>query len=89
MSAAMDSAQGTPQQGRARAKSNAFSFHSQGSGDNSSKTPKTPKSPKSPKNKHGRKESETKTHYDVNTKANPNAAMNEAQPSTCPEAWML
>ncbi|CBX95529.1 hypothetical protein IAQ61_004361 [Plenodomus lingam] len=50
---------------RPRAKSSAFSFHS----DKSSK--------------HERKISEgekRKTHYDPNTKANPNAAMNEIQP---------
>ena len=74
----MDSSQVRPQQGRARAKSNTFSFRSQNSEDNNST------SPKSPKSKHSRKESDSerrKTHYDPTTKANPNAAMNEAQPS--------
>ncbi|XPS93702.1 hypothetical protein M3J09_003045 [Ascochyta lentis] len=67
-----------PDQGRARAKSNAFSFRSQGSADNSN-----PNNSASPKSKHTRKESDSerrKTHYDPTTKANPNAAMNEAQP---------
>jgi hypothetical protein len=76
MSAAMDSHQGRPEQGRARAKSSAFSFRSQGSEDNNTAS-------KSPKSKHSRKESDSerrKTHYDPTTKANPNAAMNEAQP---------
>jgi hypothetical protein len=39
---------------------------------------------KSKQSKHERKVSESerrKTHYDPSTKANPNAAMNEAQPS--------
>lgn len=77
MSAAMDSSHPRPEQGRARAKSGAFSFRSQNSEDNNSH-------PKSPKSKHSRKESDSerrKTHYDPTTKANPNAAMNEAQPS--------
>lgn len=80
MSATMDSQQPRPDHGRARAKSGAFSFRSQGSEDNNS----NPNS-KSPKSKHARKESDSerrKTHYDPSTKANPNAAMNEAQPST-------
>jgi hypothetical protein len=75
MSVAMDS-----QPGRPRAKSGAFSFRSQGSEDNNNPASKSPKS------KHSRKESDSerrKTHYDPSTKANPNAAMNEAQPSTC------
>lgn len=70
--------QGRPEQGRARAKSGAFSFRSHNSEDNNNG------SSKSPKSKHTRKESESerrKTHYDPSTKANPNAAMNEAQPS--------
>ena len=78
MSATMDAQQVRPEQGRARAKSNAFSFRSQGSADNNNPNSKSPKS------KHSRKESDTerrKTHYDPSTKANPNAAMNEAQPS--------
>ena len=61
-------------QARPRAKSGAFSFRSQGSADDSNS---------SPKGKHARKESDSerrKTHYDPTTKANPNAAMNEAQP---------
>ncbi|KAF3040144.1 hypothetical protein E8E12_009057 [Didymella heteroderae] len=73
----MDSHQGRPEQGRARAKSSAFSFRSQGSEDNNHPASKSPKS------KHSRKESDSerrKTHYDPTTKANPNAAMNEAQP---------
>ncbi|KAI8940155.1 hypothetical protein NX059_003866 [Plenodomus lindquistii] len=79
MSAAMEPQQPPPvaQQGtatRPRAKSNAFSFHSDKSRDK----------PSSPgKSKHDRKVSESeklKTHYDPNTKANPNAAMNELQP---------
>lgn len=80
MSAAMDSHQGRPEQGRARAKSSAFSFRSQGSEDNNASNSAS----KSPKSKHSRKESDSerrKTHYDPTTKANPNAAMNEAQPS--------
>jgi hypothetical protein len=78
MSAAMDSPQARPEQGRARAKSGAFSFRSQGSEDSSNPASKSPKS------KHSRKESDSerrKNHYDPSTKANPNAAMNEAQPS--------
>ncbi|KAJ4402928.1 hypothetical protein N0V91_006839 [Didymella pomorum] len=65
------------QPGRPRAKSGAFSFRSQGSEDNNNPASKSPKS------KHSRKESDSerrKTHYDPSTKANPNAAMNEAQP---------
>ncbi|KAH6638131.1 hypothetical protein C7974DRAFT_390933 [Boeremia exigua] len=72
MSAAMDE-HARPEQGRARAKSNTFSFRSHTSDD----------APKSTKSKHARKESDSerrKTHYDPTTKANPNAAMNEAQP---------
>lgn len=60
------------QQARPRAKS-TLSF-------NSNKSRDAPSSPK-----HERKISESerrKTHYDPNTKANPNAAMNEIQPST-------
>lgn len=75
MSAAMDAPQGRPEPGRARAKSSAFSFRSQGSEDNNNSASK---------NKHSRKVSDSerrKTHYDPTTKANPNAAMNEAQPS--------
>ncbi|KAJ4325842.1 hypothetical protein N0V94_000404 [Neodidymelliopsis sp. IMI 364377] len=63
-----------PHQGRPRTKSNTFSFRSQGSDD-------SPSSPNS--KKHSRKVSDSerrKTHYDPSTKANPNAAMNEAQP---------
>lgn len=59
------------QQARPRSKSN-FSFHSDKSRDTPSRA------------KHERKESASekrKTHYDPTTKANPNAAMNEAQPS--------
>lgn len=81
MSAAMDSHQVRPEQGRARAKSGAFSFRSQGSEDNNNNNNSASKSPKS---KHSRKVSDSerrKTHYDPTTKANPNAAMNEAQPS--------
>ncbi|KAH7399375.1 hypothetical protein BKA66DRAFT_162449 [Pyrenochaeta sp. MPI-SDFR-AT-0127] len=58
------------QQARPRSKS-TFSFHS----DKSRNTPSTPK--------HERKVSagdKRKTHYDPTTKANPNAAMEEAQP---------
>ncbi|KAJ4359346.1 hypothetical protein N0V95_002270 [Ascochyta clinopodiicola] len=71
----MDSQHVRPEQGRARA-STGFSFRSHGSADNSNATA-------SPKSKHTRKESDSerrKTHYDPSTKANPNAAMNEAQP---------
>lgn len=78
MSATMEPQQDRPEHGRPRAKSGAFSFRSQGSED------KNNSSPKSPKSKHTRKESDSerrKTHYDPGTKANPNAAMNEAQPS--------
>lgn len=74
----MDSSHVRPDQGRARAKSGAFSFRSHNSEDNNSNS-----APKSPKSKHSRKESESerrKTHYDPNSKANPNSAMNEAQP---------
>ncbi|KAH9879113.1 hypothetical protein J1614_002548 [Plenodomus biglobosus] len=63
------------QQARPRAKSSAFSFHSDKSRDH-------PSSP-SKASKHERKISESekrKIHYDPNTKANPNAAMNEIQP---------
>ena len=49
-----------------------LSFHS-----NKSRDPPAPKSPKSPK--HERKYSE---HFDPNSKADPNNAMNEQQPST-------
>lgn len=62
--------------GRARTKSGTFSFRSHNSED-------TNPNSKSPKSKHSRKESDSerlKTHYDPSTKANPNAAMNEAQP---------
>ncbi|KAF1944079.1 hypothetical protein EJ02DRAFT_108440 [Clathrospora elynae] len=59
--------QATPQQSRPR----GFSFHSDKSRD-------TPGSPKSA-SKHERKPSD-KVHYDVTTKADPNAAMNELQP---------
>jgi len=86
MSAAMDSSQARPDQGRARAKSGAFSFRSHNSEDNNNNNSSS-KSPKSPKGKHSRKESDSerrKTHYDPTTKANPNAAMNEAQPSASP-----
>ncbi|UPX11363.1 uncharacterized protein EKO05_0001969 [Ascochyta rabiei] len=72
----MDSQQARPEQGRARANTGAFSFRSHGSGD-------SPNANASPKSKHARKESDSerrKTHYDPSTKANPNAAMNEAQP---------
>jgi hypothetical protein len=50
-----------------------LSFHS----NKSNKSRETPASPKSP-TKHQRKYSD---HYDPNSKANPNAAMNEQQPS--------
>lgn len=66
-----------PEGGRARATSGAFSFRSKNSEDNNTS------SSKSPKIKHARKESDSerrKTHYDPSTKANPNAAMIEAQP---------
>jgi len=42
---------------------------------------------KSKQSKHERKVSDSekrRTHYDPSTKANPNQAMNEAQPSTLP-----
>ncbi|KAF1840012.1 uncharacterized protein K460DRAFT_215127 [Cucurbitaria berberidis CBS 394.84] len=67
MSATMDHSH---QQERPRSKS-TFSYHSGKSHDSPSKS------------KHERKESASekrKTHYDPSTKANPNAAMNEAQP---------
>jgi len=68
------------QQGPARPRAKStFSLHSNKSRDNPSSPGKSPKSPK-----HERKVSESdklKTHYDINTKANPNAAMNEIQPS--------
>ncbi|KAF2627809.1 hypothetical protein BU25DRAFT_340582, partial [Macroventuria anomochaeta] len=82
----MDSQQVRPDQGRARAKSSAFSFRSQGSQDNSNNNNSNHNhntSSTGPKSKHSRKESDSerrKTHYDPTTKANPNAAMNEAQP---------
>ena len=66
-----------PEGGRARATSGAFSFRSKNSEDNNTSNSK------SPKTKHARKESDSerrKTHYDPSTKANPNAAMVEAQP---------
>ncbi|KAF2855508.1 hypothetical protein T440DRAFT_156367 [Plenodomus tracheiphilus IPT5] len=77
MSAAMEHAPAThqPSASRPRAKSSAFSFHSDKSRDNPSSPGKS--------SKHERKISESekrKTHYDPNTKANPNAAMNEIQP---------
>ncbi|KAJ4992043.1 hypothetical protein SVAN01_02364 [Stagonosporopsis vannaccii] len=77
MSAAVDGSHARPEQGRARAKSSAFSFRSHNSDDAAHA------SSKSPKSKHSRKESDSerrKTHYDPTTKTNPNAAMNEAQP---------
>ncbi len=90
MSASMESPQGNPrpETGRARAKSGAFSFRSHTSDDNNNNNNNNAAaSQKSPKSKHSRKESDSerrKTHYDPTTKANPNAAMNEAQPSTSP-----
>jgi hypothetical protein len=62
--------QATQQQSRPR----GLSFHSNKS--NKSRDNATPKSPS--KTKHERKASD---HYDPNSKANPNAAMNEQQPS--------
>ncbi|KAJ4372255.1 hypothetical protein N0V83_004029 [Neocucurbitaria cava] len=56
------------QQARPRSKS-TFSFHSDKSHHHDSPS----------KSKHERKQSD-KVHYDSSTKANPNAAMNEAQP---------
>lgn len=82
----MDASQARPDHGRARAKSSAFSFRSHNSEDSSSHHNPSSKSPKS---KHSRKESDSerrKTHYDPSTKANPNAAMNEAQPSALLES---
>ncbi|KAF3001893.1 hypothetical protein E8E13_005958 [Curvularia kusanoi] len=70
----MDSSQVRPEGGRARATSGAFSFRSKNSEDNNSPNSKI---------KHSRKESDAerrKTHFAPTTKANPNAAMNEAQP---------
>lgn len=68
-----------PQQAaRPRSKSN-FSFHSDKSRDNPSRHSKQESRPK-----NERRESaldKRKTHYDPTTKANPNAAMEEAQPS--------
>ncbi|RII07584.1 hypothetical protein CUC08_Gglean008554 [Alternaria sp. MG1] len=61
--------QATQQQSRPR----GLSFHSNKS--NKSRDNATPKSPS--KTKHERKASD---HYDPNSKANPNAAMNEQQP---------
>jgi hypothetical protein len=77
MSAAMEQAQQQAQRPRANTR---FSFRS----DKSNELHHT----KSKQSKHERKVSDSerlKTHYDPTTKANPNAAMNEAQPSTsCP-----
>jgi hypothetical protein len=66
----------TSQQPAERPRSNThFSFRS----DRSNELSPT----KSKQSKHERKVSDSnKTSYDLTTKANPNAAMNEAQPST-------
>jgi hypothetical protein len=74
MSAAMDPSQQQAQRPRANTH---FSFRS----DKSNELHTT----KSNKTKHERKVSDSErrqTHYDPGSKANPNAAMNEAQPST-------
>jgi hypothetical protein len=68
---------GSPQQAAQRPRSNThFTFRS----DKSNELSPT----KSKQSKHDRKVSDgdRKPHYDLTTKANPNAAMNEAQPST-------
>jgi len=76
MSAANMSATTQQQQGQHRPRSNThFSFRSDKSAD--------AQTYKSKQSKHDRKVSDSerrKTHYDPNTKANPNAAMEEAQP---------
>jgi len=69
MSAAMDQAIQGQQQGQRPRASTRYSFRS----DKSNELHQV----KSNKQKHERKVSD---HYDPNTKANPNAAMNEAQP---------
>jgi hypothetical protein len=77
MSAAM--AQTPPEAQRPRAGTH-FSFRSDRSNELSPTKSKSTK-----QSKHERKVSDSerrKTHYDPTTKANPNAAMNEAQPST-------
>lgn len=73
MSATMDQAIQGQQQGQRPRASTRYSFRS----DKSNELHQV----KSNKQKHERKVSD---HYDPNTKANPNAAMNEAQPSTSP-----
>jgi hypothetical protein len=73
----MSAAMGSPQQAAQRPRSNThFTFRS----DKSNELSPT----KSKPSKHDRKVSDgdRKPHYDLTTKANPNAAMNEAQPST-------
>lgn len=81
MSAAMDQAIQSQQQGqRPRAGTN-FSFRS----DKSNELHSTKSRQSHKQNKHERKVSDSErrqTHYDPTSKANPNAAMNEAQPST-------
>ncbi|KAF1833278.1 hypothetical protein BDW02DRAFT_570158 [Decorospora gaudefroyi] len=66
----------TPTQQPSRPRGLSFRSHHS---DKSRDAPSTPKSPKSPP-KHERKHSDWKAHYDPNTKANPNSAMNEQQP---------
>jgi hypothetical protein len=70
----------TPKTSRQR----GLSFHS----DKSRDVPGTPKSP-SKTSKHERKHSD-RDHYDPNSKANPNSAMNELQPSMpCPVVYRV
>lgn len=78
MSAAMDQAIQGQQQGQRPRAGTHFSFRS----DKSNELHATKSNKQS---KHERKVSDTErrqTHYDPSSKANPNAAMNEAQPST-------
>lgn len=79
MSAAMGQ---SPQEAQRPRAGTHFSFRS----DRSNELSPT-KSKSSKQTKHERKVSDSerrKTHYDPTTKANPNAAMNEAQPSMSP-----
>jgi hypothetical protein len=76
MSAAMQQ----PQQAQRPRANTHFSFRSDKSNELSPSKSRTSA-------KHERKVSDSerrKTHYDPSTKANPNAAMNEAQPSAYP-----
>jgi hypothetical protein len=69
-----------------QSRSRGLSFRSDKSRDKAASA-KSPKSPSKHERKHSEKEAVDGPHLSETTKANPNAAMNEQQPSMLAPGW--